>query len=238
MSVRESDDPALYARVQEQNLLRQYDLLTNCIEIGLAKGIEAFDKYTLWSLNAAAVSNIAQFGGRFREQPIYVGSHIPPHFKEVPELMDQLLSVVHENWDVMDHPPPSAPTPPPSSPAGNQPQSADVDGAGIEPEARGPAGTVPILRSHRQLCDCHPGFVEQANGACAPVSETCVPEGGMASSKSFSHCCPDLVQTEALEPRDGQCISTAPTAHLCTRCGNGSCGPGENTCNCPSDCKP
>ena len=139
-------------------------------------------------------------------------------------------------------PPPSAPTPPPSSPvsspAGNQPQSADVDGAGIEPEARGPAGTVPILRSHRQLCDCHPGFVEQANGACAPVSETCVQEGGMASAKSFSHCCPDLVQAEALEPRDGQCISTAPSAHLCTRCGNGSCGPGENTCNCASDCKP
>lgn len=135
-------------------------------------------------------------------------------------------------------PPASAPTPPPSSPAGNQPQSADVDGAGIEPEARGPAGTVPILRSHRQLCDCHPGFVEQANGACAPVSETCVPEGGMASAKSFSHCCPDLVQAEAVEARDGQCISTAPTAHLCTRCGNGSCGPSENTCNCPSDCKP
>jgi Fic family protein len=104
VSVREVDDPALYARVQEQNLLRQYDLLTNCIEIGLAKGIEAFDKYTLWSLNAAAVSNIAQFGGRFREQPIYVGNHIPPHFKEVPELMDQLLSVIHENWDVMEHP--------------------------------------------------------------------------------------------------------------------------------------
>ena len=135
-------------------------------------------------------------------------------------------------------PPPSAPTPSLSTPAGNQPQSADVGGAGIEPEARGPAGTVPILRSHRQLCDCHPGFVEQANGACAPVSETCVPEGGMASAKSFSHCCPDLVQAEALELRDGRCIATAPTAHLCTRCGNGSCGPGENTCNCPSDCKP
>ena len=44
MSVREQDDPQLYARVQEQNLLRQYDLLTNCIEIGLAKGVEAFDK--------------------------------------------------------------------------------------------------------------------------------------------------------------------------------------------------
>lgn len=35
MSVREKDDPEFFARVQEQNLLRQYDLLTNCIEIGL-----------------------------------------------------------------------------------------------------------------------------------------------------------------------------------------------------------
>jgi Fic family protein len=104
MSVRESDNPVLYARVQEQNLLRQYDLLTNCIEIGFAKSIEAFDKYTLWSLNAAAVANIAQFGGRSREQPIYVGSHRPPHFKEVPELMDQFISLIHENWDVLDHP--------------------------------------------------------------------------------------------------------------------------------------
>jgi len=104
MSVREGEDPDLFARVQEQNLLRQYDLLANCIEIGVKKGIEAFDKYTLWSLNAAAVSNIAQFGGRFREQPIYVGNHIPPHFEQVPTLVDQFLSVVHENWDVMDHP--------------------------------------------------------------------------------------------------------------------------------------
>jgi hypothetical protein len=62
MSVRKKDDPALYAKIEEQNLLRQYDLLTNCIEIGLAKGIEAFDKYTLWALNYAAVSNICQLG--------------------------------------------------------------------------------------------------------------------------------------------------------------------------------
>ncbi|MCU1267013.1 MAG: filamentation induced by cAMP protein Fic [Acidobacteria bacterium] len=104
MSVREAENPELYARVQEQNLLRQYDLLTNCIEIALIKGIEAFDKYTLWSLNSVAVSNIAQFGGRFREQPIYVGNHIPPHFNSVPDLIDQFISVVHENWDIIDHP--------------------------------------------------------------------------------------------------------------------------------------
>ncbi len=104
MSVREKDDPELYARIQEQNLLRQYDLLANCVEIGLAKGIEAFDKYTLWSFNAVAVANLAQFGGRYREQPIYVGDHIPPHFDRVSHLMDQCLSLIHENWEIIDHP--------------------------------------------------------------------------------------------------------------------------------------
>lgn len=104
MSVREKDSPELFARVQEQNLLRQYDLLANCIEIGLEKGIEDFDKYTLWSLNHAAVANIAQFGGRWREEPIYVADHVPPHFKDVPHLMDRFLSVIHENWTVIDHP--------------------------------------------------------------------------------------------------------------------------------------
>ncbi|HUF11437.1 MAG TPA: Fic family protein [Rhodothermales bacterium] len=104
MSVRESDDPVLFARIQEQNLLRQYDLLTNCVEIALRKGIEAFDKYTLWSLNAAAVANIAQFGGRFRTQPIYVGDHKPPHFEKVPTLVDEFISVIHENWEIEKHP--------------------------------------------------------------------------------------------------------------------------------------
>ena len=104
MSIREKDDPDLFAKIQERNLLRQYDLLTNCIEIGLKKGIEAFDKYTLWALNYAAVANISQLGGRYREDPIYVGNHCPPHFREVPNLMDRFFSVVHENWEIVNHP--------------------------------------------------------------------------------------------------------------------------------------
>jgi Fic family protein len=104
MSVREKDDPELYAKIQEHNLLRQYDLLTNSIEIGLKKGIESFDKYTLWGLNYAAVSNISQLGGRYREEPIYVGNHCPPHFRQVPDLMDRFFSLIHENWEIMDHP--------------------------------------------------------------------------------------------------------------------------------------
>ena len=98
MLVLERDEPDLFARLQEKNLARQYDLLTNFIEIGLMQGPTALDKYALWALNHVAVSGISQFGGRFREQPIYVGSHIPPHFKEVPHLMDQFVSFIHENW--------------------------------------------------------------------------------------------------------------------------------------------
>lgn len=98
MIVIEQQDPALYTLVQEKNLIRQYDLLTNCIEIGLQQGHTSFDKYTLWTLNHVAVANLSQFGGRFREEPIYVGNHKPPHFKEVPELMDRFISTIHENW--------------------------------------------------------------------------------------------------------------------------------------------
>jgi Fic family protein len=98
MLVLEGEDPELFARLQEKNLARQYDLLTAFIEVGLRQGPTALDKYALWALNHVAVAGISQFGGRFREQPIYVGNHIPPHFKEVPDLMDQFISFIHENW--------------------------------------------------------------------------------------------------------------------------------------------
>jgi Fic family protein len=100
MFILEQEDPELFARVQEQNLNRQYELLTNCIEIGLMKGPGSFDKFLLWALNHVAVANISQFGGRFRKEPIYVGNHKPPHFSEVDEWMDRFISTVQENWYV------------------------------------------------------------------------------------------------------------------------------------------
>lgn len=100
MFVLEEEDKNLYDRVQERNLARQYDLLVNCIEIGISQGVRAFDKYLLWSLNGTAVANISQFGGRFREEPVYLKDHVPPHFKDIPHLMDQFISTVQENWFV------------------------------------------------------------------------------------------------------------------------------------------
>lgn len=98
MFILEEENRELYDRVQEQNLGRQYEFLTNCIEIGLMKGPTAFDKYMLWALNHIAVANISQFGGRFRKEPIYVGDHKPPHFFEVDDWMDRFVSTVQENW--------------------------------------------------------------------------------------------------------------------------------------------
>lgn len=100
MFILEEEDQVLFNRMQEQNLNRQYELLTNCIEIGLMKGPGAFDKYLLWALNHVAVANISQFGGRFRREPIYVGNHKPPHFRDVDEWMDRFISTVQENWYV------------------------------------------------------------------------------------------------------------------------------------------
>lgn len=98
MLVLEQENQELYDRIQETNLIRQYDLLTNCIEIGLSQGCRVFDKYMLWDLNHVAVANISQHGGRFREEPILVEDYRPPHFRAVPALMDQFITTIHENW--------------------------------------------------------------------------------------------------------------------------------------------
>ncbi len=100
MFILEQENQDLFDNIQEQNLNRQYGLLTNCIEIGLLKGPASFDKYLLWALNHVAVANISQFGGRFREEPIYVGNHKPPHFKDVAGWMDRFISTIQENWYV------------------------------------------------------------------------------------------------------------------------------------------
>jgi len=51
-------------------------------------------------LSRTSLSSVAASGN----QPIYVGNHIPPHFKEVPDLVDEFLSVIHENWTINTDP--------------------------------------------------------------------------------------------------------------------------------------
>ena len=98
MFILEAENPQLYQYVKDQNLSRQYELLENCIEIGLLKGPLAFDKYMLWALNHAATANLSQFSGRFREEPVYIGDHRPPHFRDVGGHVDRYVATILENW--------------------------------------------------------------------------------------------------------------------------------------------
>jgi len=89
--------------------------------------------------------------------------------------------------------------------------------------------------------------------ACAPcmpnhcVDVGCVPEGGYipgAISPEYrnhmaTECCQGLSAIEPSQRFDQNCnrvpIAGEPSG-VCTKCGNGVCGPGENKCNCPQDC--
>jgi hypothetical protein len=97
MVVDEKADPDLYTAVQEKNLQRQYDLMLNCVEIALHQRRIGIDKYTLWAFNHAAVTNISQFGGRFRSEPIYVGSHRPPRSCPLPWCSSDMVVVLSGN---------------------------------------------------------------------------------------------------------------------------------------------
>ncbi|WP_148313201.1 hypothetical protein [Sorangium cellulosum] len=137
----------------------------------------------------------------------------------------------------------ASPPPPPTSPgdaaaappSGAAPAPSPVE-TGVELGPRGPAGTVPVLRPRQPQCDCLPGYVQQADGSCAELATHCSGEGAMASSKSFTVCCPELARIPLMERVDGTCVTMGLGAHLCAKCGDGACGAGENDCNCPSDC--
>jgi hypothetical protein len=130
---------------------------------------------------------------------------------------------------------PDGANPPPASPDGAAPPRSPM-AASMQLGPRGPAGTVPVLRPRRPQCDCLPGYFQQADGSCAALASRCSGEGAMASGKSFTTCCPGLTPIASMERIDGACVTTAPDAHLCAKCGDGACGAGENDCNCPADC--
>jgi len=91
-------DNELYRQIYSNNLNRHFSLMRDCAEIVIAQGIEAFDKYMLWALNSAALANLDQFCGRYRDCPTALPGHRPVHPREVPVMMDQMFSHVHQNW--------------------------------------------------------------------------------------------------------------------------------------------
>jgi len=70
-------------------------------------------------------------------------------------------------------------------------------------------------------------------------SSSCVAEGQAVGAKLLdapTNCCAGLVAVAESTPMDGGCAQAPPNMILCTRCGDGQCGLGENRCNCFVDC--
>lgn len=112
-----------------------------------------------------------------------------------------------------------------------------------------PANGQALVEGSCSLCsqpsDCegldHPmcvGYWQCEKGACSWVCDgECVGEGGSVPVvPGAPECCPGLVKVPCDKPDEhGEC-SMCVGASLCTYCGDGECGTGENLCNCPSDC--
>lgn len=65
----------------------------------------------------------------------------------------------------------------------------------------------------------------------------CTEEGQTMPVVPGYHCCPGLVVINPVQPNtEGNCPSPMIGVSVCTKCGNGICGLGENKCNCPADC--
>jgi hypothetical protein len=55
-------------------------------------------------------------------------------------------------------------------------------------------------------------------------------------SSSDLQCCEGLTAIGQCEMAGDSCACLPCMCFVCTKCGNGMCGPGENLCNCPQDC--
>lgn len=66
-----------------------------------------------------------------------------------------------------------------------------------------------------------------------PTSRPCITEGQGGDTGGGS-CCDGLRPISDMNPP--VCISSLHGSFICARCGNGTCGLGENYCNCNTDC--
>jgi len=64
---------------------------------------------------------------------------------------------------------------------------------------------------------------------------TCTAEG-KTNYFGTPSCCSGLTNISNATTQDSGCIATNNGAGICAYCGNGTCGIGENKCNCPQDC--
>lgn len=76
---------------------------------------------------------------------------------------------------------------------------------------------------------------------CGNETQFCIGEGkiGHAIPPPPQVCCSGLTQISNARPETGagSCIAPNDGSFICSKCGDKICGGGENSCNCPADCR-
>jgi len=72
-------------------------------------------------------------------------------------------------------------------------------------------------------------------GSCQ--DNTCIGEGEEGSRFNNDICCSGLSKIDNSRKAGDTCVAPSDGSFVCSYCGNGICGRGENECNCKIDCK-
>ena len=79
---------------------------------------------------------------------------------------------------------------------------------------------------------------ENATNCPKDCTKPCLEEGmgaGGSDPLQLPECCQGLAHTPIIVNMS-TCTKAPDNGFVCTKCGNGVCGPGENKCSCPQDC--
>lgn len=92
-------------------------------------------------------------------------------------------------------------------------------------------------KTYSNACFAKAAGVEIKHKGVCKEKVTCVEEGEILDLgiNLDLKCCAGLVRKSLYDLEN--CIALPGLKFICIKCGNGICGPGENKCNCPEDCK-
>jgi len=100
-----------------------------------------------------------------------------------------------------------------------------------------PCGDGVCDETLENVCNCPEDCVEENDTECAKEGE--IASGAPMPDVVRKECCVGLTEISdcmAVNPTTRECDMLVGCGSICTKCGNGECGLGENKCNCEEDC--
>ena len=91
----------LYLRMSQNNLERQFSLLTDMVRVGIEIPRFKVNLHIIRSLNSIATTHLVEQPGAFRSEPAFItgSEHVPADPQEILNLINNLIVELHESWD-------------------------------------------------------------------------------------------------------------------------------------------